>query len=238
MLAYQPLAKEDSSVEQALKKIIAKYSSWGFWKAYCRLRKQGMEVNHKRLWRIYCGLKLNLPRKRKKRLPERIKQPLQVATQLNQMWSMDFMSDTLTDGRSFRRLNVLDDYNREVLGIEIDFSLPAARVTRCLLCLVEIYGKPEKIRCDNGPEFISKILNEWCHANRIQLCWIQPGKPTRNAYIERLNGTFRRDVLNAYLFTSLPEVRQVAQEWRQEYNTLRPHQALGFLTPLEFKKAG
>ncbi len=238
MYGYQPISKQDQPAEQAIKEVLKKHPSWGFWKVFYQLRKNGLALNHKRLWRIYCDLKLNLPRKKKRRLPDRIKLPLTIPTGSNQMWSMDFMVDVLTDGRSFRTLNVIDDYNREVLGIEIDFSLPAQRVIRCLERIIDIYGKPEKIRCDNGPEFISNALTNWCGQKGIEICWIRPGKPTENAYIERLNGTFRRDVLDAYLFGSLRQVREVVQKWVIEYNTQRPHQALGFLTPLEFKQAG
>lgn len=238
MYHYQPSKKVDQPVEQAIEKILSKHPSWGFWKLYHRLRKDGLVINHKRLWRVYCQLQLNLPRKKKKRLPDRIKQPLSVPAMANQMWSMDFMLDVLTDGRCFRTLNVMEDYNREALAVEVDFSLPAGRVIRCLEQLIEIHGKPANIRCDNGPEFISSALSEWCEQKGIQLCWIQPGKPTQNAYIERLNGTFRREVLDAYLFTSIGQVRQVVEEWLVEYNTLRPHQALGFLTPSEFKQTG
>lgn len=238
MYGYQPQPKQDTSVEQAIHNLVAKHPSWGFWKMYHRLRKNGLMVNHKRLWRVYCQLKLNLPRKKKRRLPERVKQPLVVPARANQMWSMDFMLDVLTDGRSFRTLNVIDDYNREALAVDVDFSLPAQRVIRCLERLIEIHGKPATIRCDNGPEFISSALIKWCEGKGIQLCWIQPGKPTQNAYIERLNGTFRRDVLDAYLFRNIGQVRQVVEEWLVSYNTLRPHQALGFLTPKEFKQTG
>jgi putative transposase len=238
MYTYQPLPKPDEPIEQAIKKIAKAHPSWGFWKIHHRLRRNGLAINHKRLWRVYCQLKLNLPRKKKKRLPERVKQPLIVPATANQMWSMDFMLDVLTDGRSFRTLNVMEDYNREALAIEADFSLPARRVIRCLERLIERHGKPENIRCDNGPEFISNALSEWCEGKGIQLCWIQPGKPTQNAYIERLNGTFRRDVLDAYLFSSIRQVRQMVEEWLVEYNTIRPHQALGFLTPCEFKQTG
>jgi len=238
MYRYQPSKKADQPVEQAIEKILSKHPSWGFWKLYHRLRKDGFVINHKRLWRVYCQLQLNLPRKKKKRLPERIKQPLSVPAMANQMWSMDFMLDVLTDGRCFRTLNVMEDYNREALAVEVDFSLPARRVMRCLEQLIERHGQPANIRCDNGPEFISSALSEWCEQKGIQLCWIQPGKPTQNAYIERLNGTFRREVLDAYLFTSIGQVRQVVEEWLVEYNTLRPHQALGFLTPSEFKMTG
>jgi putative transposase len=183
-------------------------------------------------------LQLNLPRKKKKRLPDRIKQPLTVPAKANQMGSMDFMMDVLTDGRCFPTLNVMEDFNPEALAVEVDFSLPAGRVIRCPERLIEMHGKPENIRCDNGPEFISSALREWCEQKGIQLCWIQPGKPTQNAYIERLNGSFRREVLNAYLFATIEQVRQVVAEWLIDYNTLRPHQALGFLTPIEFKMTG
>lgn len=152
------------------------------------------------------------------------------------------MSDALTDGRRFRTLNVIDDYNRQLLGIEIDFSLPASRVVRFLDQLTSQYGQPHKLRSDNGPEFMSAVLSEWCEQKGIAWQWTQPGKPTQNrtggpAYIERFNGTFRKEVLDAYLFANLKAVRQTAQAWQIEYNTQRPHQALNFLTPIEFREA-
>ncbi|WP_046247514.1 integrase core domain-containing protein, partial [Hymenobacter terrenus] len=152
-------------------------------------------------------------------------------------WSLDFTSDVLTDGRRFRTLNVLDDYNRQFLGVEMDFSLPAARVVQVLARLVECHGPPNRLRTDNGPEFISARLTEWCEAQGIILHWIQPGKPTQNAYIERFNGSFQRELLDAYLFRSLAHVRQLVGDGMLDYNTLRPHQALNFMTPLEFKQA-
>jgi len=227
----------DEPVQQALGETIKKHPSWGFWKVFHRLRKQGWQTNHKRMWRIYKALGLNLPRKNKRRLPPRLKQPVAVPMAHNECWSLDFMTDALTDGRRFRTLNVIDDYNRQVLGIEIDFSLPATRVVRLLERLIEQYGRPSQIRSDNGPEFISSTLSEWCENRAIAWHWIQPGKPTQNAYIERFNGTFRREVLNAYRFVNLRQAREVADAWQIEYNTQRPHQALGFLTPLEFKHA-
>jgi len=231
-------AAADAPVRAALQALVERHPGWGFWKYHHRLRKNGLLVNHKRLWRLYQALGLQLGERRKKRrLPERLKQPLQVPAQPNRCWSLDFTSDALTDGRRFRTLNVIDDFNRQVLGIEVDFSLPAVRVVRLLAQLVEQHGRPEKLRCDNGPEFISAALGEWCEAQGIVLHWIQPGKPTQNAYVERFNGSFRREVLDAYLFTSLRQVRQLLTEWMHDYNTLRPHQALGFLTPMEFKQA-
>ena len=134
-------------------------------------------------------------------------------------------------------LNVLDDYNRQALWVEIDYSLPAGRVVRLLQRLGDTYGKTAKLRCDNGHEFISAALSQRCEQNGVELQWIQPGKPTQNAYIERFNGSFRREVLNAYSFANLAQVRDVVDDWLEDYNTKRPHQALGFLTPMEFKQA-
>lgn len=144
------------------------------------------------------------------------------------------MSDSLTDGRKFRLLNVLDDFNRESLAIEADTSLPSLRVVRVLESLLKQRGKPDNIRVDNGPEFISHKLAQWCEKNKITLQFIQPGRPMQNAYIERKNGSIRRELLNAYLFNSLNEVRMMCDEWRQDYNYERPHKSLKYLSPINF----
>lgn len=167
-------------------------------------------------------------------MPERIKQPLVTAQAPNETWSIDFMSDSLMDGRKFRLLNVLDDFNRESLAVEVDTSLPSLRVIRVLDALIKQRGKPAHIRTDNGPEFISHRLQQWCEHNNISLQYIQPGKPMQNAYIERKNGSIRRELLNAYLFYSLTEVRTMSKEWRMDYNTERPHKSLGYLSPVKF----
>lgn len=179
-------------------------------------------------------MKLNIRRRAKKRLPDRVKQPLTIPEAPNQVWSIDFMSDTLVDGRRFRLFNVLDDFNRESLAIEIDTSMPSLRVIRVLNRVIAQRGKPANLRSDNGPEFISHILQQWCEDNAITLQYIQPGKPTQNAYIERKNGSIRRELLNAYLFNSLAEVRCLSEEWRIDYNTERPHKSLGYLSPLNY----
>lgn len=181
-------------------------------------------------------MKLNIRRRSKKRLPERVKQPLVVPTAPNQMWSIDFMSDSMVDGRKFRLLNVIDDFNRESLAIEVDTSLPSLRVIRVLEKLIAERGCPANIRCDNGPEFISHKLQDWCNNEnrKITLQFIQPGRPMQNAYIERKNGSMRRELLNAYLFNSLAEVRAMSEEWRTDYNTERPHKSLGYLSPLKY----
>lgn len=233
---YRKKPKDDSKVQEALTQLTTKHPSIGYWQSCYRLWKQGATWNHKRIYRVYTDMKLNIRRRAKKRLPARVQQPLSIPTAANQMWSIDFMSDSLTDGRRFRLFNVIDDFNRESLAIEADTSLPTLRVIRVLERLIEERGVPANIRCDNGPEFISHKLEEWCnHENRkISLQFIQPGRPMQNAYIERKNGSMRRELLNAYLFTSLAEVRELCSQWRQDYNMNRPHKSLGYLSPVEY----
>lgn len=179
-------------------------------------------------------MKLNIRRRSKKRLPQRVKQALMVPSAPNQVWSIDFMSDSLTDGRKFRLLNVIDDFNRESLAVEVDTSLPSLRVIRVLERLLIMRGKPANIRCDNGPEFISHKLEQWCTDRKITLQFIQPGKPMQNAYIERKNGSMRRELLNAYMFNSLSEVRSLSEEWRADYNEERPHKSLKYQSPVKY----
>ncbi len=234
VLTYQKKQKDDSSLIEALHELVSKHPTIGFWKCYYRLRRKGFSCNHKRLYRVYTLLKLNVRRRAKKRLPQRVKEPLLVPASTNQSWSMDFMCDSLVDGRRFRLLNIIDDYNRESLAIEIDTSLPALRVIRVLQELIERRTKPKAIRVDNGPEFISDRLQQWCQDHQILLQFIQPGKPVQNAFIERNNGSLRRELLDAYLFYSLKQVKQMAEEWQQDYNNERPHESLGNVPPVEF----
>lgn len=234
VLSYCKKRKNDSSLIEALEDLVSKHPAIGFWKCYYRLRRNGYGCNHKRLYRIYTLLRLNVRRRAKRRLPQRIKQPLVVPQAINQGWSMDFMCDSLVDGRRFQLLNVIDDYNRESLAIEIDTSLPSLRVIRVLEQLIERRAKPQVIRVDNGPEFISDKLQQWCEEKKIQLRFIQPGKPMQNGFVERNNGSLRKELLDAYLFYSLPEVRQMAQEWQQDYNHQRPHESLGNVPPVFF----
>ena len=231
---YKHKKKDDSIIQDALAVMVTKHPAIGFWQSYHRFRNGGEKWNHKRVRRIYREMKLNIRRRAKKRLPERVKQPLTVPTAPNQVWSIDFMSDSLTDGRKFRLLNVIDDFNRESLAIEADTSLPSLRVIKVLERLIAKRGKPANIRTDNGPEFISHKLEEWCSSKQITLQFIQPGKPMQNAYIERKNGSLRKELLNAYLFYSLHEVREMCERWREDYNEERPHKALGYLSPLKY----
>jgi putative transposase len=231
---YQEKRSTDEPIAQELRQLAEKQPRWGCCKMTDYLRNEGHAWNHKRIRRVYRALSLHLKRKPKKRLPARAPRTLAVPEQRNQTWSLDFMSDALSTGRTFRTLNVIDDFNREALWIEVDTSLPAERVVRVLEQLLSWRGKPTRLRMDNGPELISQRLESWARQKNIELLHIQPGKPAQNAYIERFNRTYREDVLDAYLFDDLEEVRHITERWLEEYNTIRPHEALQGLPPRQF----
>lgn len=221
----------DAEVIDALNELVEAHPRWGFWKYMDRLHNKGCRWNHKRVYRVYRGLGLNQPRRTRRKLPERERQPLMVPQSSNQTWSADFVGDTLYHGVRFRTFNIIDDHNREALAIEIDTSLRATRVIRVFERLKLERGLPDVLRVDNGPEFLSHDFVNWCKENGILVHYIQPGKPNQNAYIERFNRTYRNEVLNLYLFRSLEEVREITSRWLVEYNELRPHDALGGLPP-------
>ena len=227
--------ERDAAVIDALQTLVAQHPRRGFWKYYDQLRRTGHRWNHKRVHRVYCALRLNLPRRTKRRVPTRPRQPLVAPTVLNGVWALDFMQDALYGGRPFRTLNVLDEANREALAIEIGVSIPAARVIRVLEQLVILHGKPQALRLDNGPELTSQVFAEWCAAQGITLHYIQPGKPDQNAFIERFNRTYRHEVLDAYVFTSITEVQEITDPWLIDYNEDRPHDSLGRVPPATFK---
>lgn len=183
------------------------------------------------MYRIYRELELNFRIKPRKRLVRNKPEPLSVPTQPNDTWSMDFMTDQLTAGRSFRTFNVLDDFNREGLGIEVDISLPSERIRRSLEQIIEWRGKPRMIRCDNGPEYISKSLQCWAEKQNIILSYIQPGKPQQNAYVERFNRTARHEWLEMNEFNTIEEAQITATNWLWTYNNERPNMAIGGITP-------
>jgi putative transposase len=227
-------AERDAAVMTALLAVVEKRTRWGFWKCFDRLRLDGQPWNHKRVHRVYCALRLNLPRRTKRRVPTRLRQPLVAPTTLNSIWALDFMQDALYGGRPFRTLNILDEANREALAIEIGTSIPAARVVRVLEQLILLHGRPAALRLDNGPEFTAECFTAWCDAQGIARLYIQPGKPDQNAFIERFNRTYREEVLDAYLFEVPTEVQRVTDEWLIDYNEQRPHEALGRLPPARF----
>ena len=227
---YQP--KLSSEIADWLIRLTHNQRNWGFGLCFLYLRNiRGYGWNHKRVYRIYRELELNLRIKPKKRLVRDKPEPLQVPESINQVWPMDFMHDQLSDGRSYRLFNVIDDFNREGLGIEVDFSLPAERVIRSLEWIIEWRGEPGAIRCDNGPEYISGQLMAWAKERGITIEHIQTGKPQQNAYVERYNRTVRYDWLGQYLFDSIAEVQDFATRWLWTYNHERPNMGLGGITP-------
>ena len=228
--------RENSVVETRLVELANIHGAWGCPQLHRQLRREGHGINHKRTYRLYCKPGLSLRRRRRRRLPERVQQPLLQQLHPNQVWSMDFMSDTLVNRRAYRTFNVIDDCARDVLAIEIDFSLTGERVVRVLQQLCEWHGRPDAMRSDNGPEFRSHVVQAWAKENGIAWQFTQPGCPAQNAYIERFNGTFRVEVLDAYQFESLDQARAVSKRWIPIYNGQRTHSAIGHLPPMEFKR--
>jgi len=226
------LGGDNARIADWLVRLTHNHRDWGFGLCFLFLRNvKGYGWNHKRVYRIYRELELNLRIKPKKRLVREKPDALAVPETINECWSMDFMHDQLEDGRNFRLLNVLDDFNREGLGIEVGQSLPAERVVRTLDQIIEWRGKPARIRCDNGPEYISGTLLAWAQKHNIEILYIQPGNPQQNAYIERYNRTVRYAWLAQYLFESIDQVQSLATNWLWHYNHERPNMALGGITP-------
>lgn len=237
MWYYQSI-RDDEPVIAKLAEMAELLPNRGFDTYYGRLRRQGYKWSRNKLLRVYRLMNLKLRRKYKRRLPSRYKESLKVPSEPNHTWSMDFMSDALQDGRKIRVLNITDDFNREALTIEVGLSFPSDRVIRTLQVMEEEYGLPQQIRVDNGPEFISSRMQKWCEKNGIKLKFIQPGRPAQNAYIERFNRIFREDVLNAYWFESLDQVRLLAEQWRMDYNQNHPHSSLNGFSPIDhYRKA-
>lgn len=238
---YRPQRKTErvqfaSEVESKLVELAAKRPRFGYRRLAVLLRREGYPANHKRVYRLYKLGNLALRRKGRKRLASVARVPLAQPVRANQMWAMDFVHDTLADGRKFRTLNIVDVYTRECRAIEVDFSLGGARVVRVLERLHEEHGAPERIMIDNGPEFTGKVLDAWAYSQKVVLEFIRPGKPMENGYIESFNGKFRDECLNSHWFTSLADARYTIEEWRCDYNEERPHSSLGQLTPADFAK--
>ncbi|ADP11780.1 hypothetical protein EJP617_20990 [Erwinia sp. Ejp617] len=235
---YQAKLREDNdAIADWLLRITDSQRNRGFGLFFLTLRNvKGFRFNHKRVYRIDCELSLNMRIKPKKRLKRIKPEPLAVPENSNECGSMGFMHDRLSDGRTVRLLNVTDDFNREALATEGDFSLPANRVVRTLEQLIEWKGKPAAIRCDNGSEYTGNLLILWAAQQNITLRFIQPGKPQQNAYNERYDRTVRYDWLGQHLFSSLDELQNYATRWQYFYNHQRPNMALNGYTPMQHRQ--
>lgn len=233
-LRYRSTARDQSALRMRLRDLAAARVRYGYRRLHVLLRREGWRVNHKRVYRLYRleGLGLRLKPRRKRVSPGRVVLP--TATQPNERWSMDFMTDQLQDGRRFRVLTLVDTVTRESPALVVGQSLTGQQVVALLDGLKATHGIPQRIAVDNGPEFISQVLDAWAHRNGVQLEFSRPGTPTDNAYIEAFNGRFRDECLNQHWFASIDEARNTIESWRHEYNLERPHSALGNLTPAAF----
>jgi putative transposase len=207
---------------------------FGYRRIHGLLRREGELVNHKRVYRLYRDLGLLVRRRRRKRVSALLRRPKPVPAAPNERWSMDFTADTLADSRAFRTLNLVDDFSRECVAIEVARSIPGERVTRVLDRLASERGLPRTIVVDKGPEFAGRALDQWAFERGVQLHFIEPGKPIQNCFVESFNGRFRDECLNLNWFTSLSDAIDKIEDWRVDYNRHRPHGSLEDLTPEEF----
>jgi putative transposase len=240
---YQRKERNEATLRNRLRELAGERPRFGYRRLYRMLRREKEDgtakwvVNHKRVYRLYREEGLAMQRRKGKRFRAEARVPLELPARTNQMWTMDFTRDSLAGGRKFRTLNLMDGYTREALWIEVDNSLPGLRVVRVLERVAEERGVPEAIQVDNGPEFISQVVDQWAYRNGVALHFIDPGKPVQNAFIESFNGKFRDECLNQSWFTSLEDARRIIEAWREDYNTVRPHSSLGYRTPEEYAAA-
>jgi putative transposase len=231
---YQHKVKGDDKVRKRLRELAEQRKRFGSPRLHLLLKREGMVINHKQTERIYReeGLALRKKRRRKGAAGARVLLPSPQRT--NERWSKDFVPDSIVTGRRFRALTIVDDYTRECPAIEVDTSLGGRRVVGVLDRLADIRGLPGIITIDNGPEFAGRVLDEWAYRNDVKMNFIRPGKPIENAYIESFNGRFRDECLNTNWFINLKHARAVIEEWRKDYNEVRPHSALKGFTPKEY----
>jgi putative transposase len=230
---YRRRRPEDGRLRVRLRELAEERRRFGYRRLQVLLEREGWQVNHKRVYRLYVEEKLSLRRKRGRKRSG-VRQPLPEPVAANQVWSVDFMTDALSSGRRFRTLNIVDDYTRECLAIEVDTSLGGGRVVRVLEELKQRRGLPLKIRSDNGPEFVSRAVDQWAYEQGLHWHTIQPGRPMENGYVESFNGRFRDECLNENWFTDLADAREKIADWKQDYNERRPHSSLQYRTPMEF----
>jgi putative transposase len=234
---YRGRGRDDGPLKDRLLELAAERRRFGYRRLHVLLRREGWPVNHKRVHRIYREAGLAVRKRARKRVA-RVRCPAQAPTAPDQCWSLDFVSDALHWGRKIRMLTVEDTFTREALAIEVDTSLPGVRVARVLDRLVSARGSPPKtIKLDNGPELVSRALDQWAYERGVYLDFIEPGKPVQNCFIESFNGRLRDECLNEHWFQSLPHARRIIEEWRIDYNRDRPHSSLGNQTPDEFRAA-
>lgn len=233
---YMGRRVDDAELRRQIREHAARWKRFGYRQIHSLLRLSGVLVNHKKVYRIYVeeGLKV---RRRLRRKLSFIRTPAAVPMMPNQRWSMDFMYDRLTDGRTLRVFNLIDDFSRESLAVEVDTSISSQRVIHVLERVGLIRGTfPASIVMDNGPEFRSQAIFAWAQQNKVQMDFIQPGKPTQNCFVESYNGTMREECLNENLFLNLNHAREILSRWGEEYNELRPHSSLGGMPPATYVK--
>ena len=235
---YRPRLREaEGDLRQRIRMLALSRPRFGYRRLGVLLAREGTKVNHKRIYRLYRLEGLAVRRRCRKRLARGTGTPLGKAQRSNERWSMDFVSDCTAGGRRIRMLTLVDDFTRECLAIEVDTSLGGERVRRVLDNVVRKRGRPERIVVDNGPEFRGRALAAWSEQQRVRLQFIEPGKPTQNAFIESFNGRLREECLNANWFLSLADARRKIAAWQRDYNEQRPHSSLGYVPPQVFAAA-
>lgn len=231
---YYPKRGGDEALRERLKALANQRRRFGYRRLHLLLKREGVMVNHKKLFRLYREERLTVRKRGGRKRALGTRQPMTVPQGRNQRWSLDFVSDVLNDGRRFRILTVVDDFTRECLGLVADTSLSGQRVARELDRLIDWRGKPAMIVSDNGTELTSNAVFNWQQKTGVDWHYIAPGKPMQNGFIESFNGRLRDECLNEHLFGSLKEAKHIIENWRTDYNTHRPHTSLNGLTPIEF----